>query len=203
MLVGFLVSPMKPSSDLIERHAAERRIEFGALAELELVDHFDGEIARQNELRLAGHRFQIDRAAVAGVAVDVGAQKHIVAADHQHPRFAEIFRRDQHHHGEGEQRHRNGGAQDLAAVAPERSTKHGQVEVRIHQRTAGRRPGRLRGQTHVAAPTDGLNAGVCPRRITVDYGFHLVKATLSRPAADQGFVNARPLYADLTRSRDF
>ena len=149
---------MKPSTRLDQRDAAERRIEFGPLVEFELVDHFDGEIARQNELRLARHRFEIDRAAVAGVAVDVGAEKHVVAADHQHPRFAEIFRRDQHHHREGNERHRDGRAQDLAAVAPERSTKLRQVEFGVHHRAARRRPGRLRGQTHVAAPTDGLCA---------------------------------------------
>ena len=43
-----------------QRHAAQRRIEFRQFAELELLDHLAGDIARQRKLHLAGHRF-LDR----------------------------------------------------------------------------------------------------------------------------------------------
>ena len=52
---------------LDRRYAVQRRIEFRTLAELELVDHLAGEVARQNDLRLAGHRLLVDDAAVVAI----------------------------------------------------------------------------------------------------------------------------------------
>ncbi len=96
MLSGFLVMPTNASSDLNSDTPPMAWIEFRQLVELELVDHLDGEIARQDELRLAGHRFLIDGAAVEDVLVGVGAQEHVVAADNEDARLGLIFRRDQH-----------------------------------------------------------------------------------------------------------
>ena len=72
--------------------------------------------------------------------VNVGTEKYVVAADHQHPRFAEIFRRDQHHHGKGNKRDRNRRAEILAAVAPERGAEHGKSKsASINEPRAGGR----------------------------------------------------------------
>ena len=98
---------------MVSEIAAQRRIEFRQLVELELGDDFVGEIARQNELRLAGHRLLIDDAAVDDVLVGIGAQEDVVAADDEHARLGLIFRRDHQHHAEGEQRDDDGRAQDV------------------------------------------------------------------------------------------
>ncbi len=121
---------------LDQRDAAERRIELGQLVELELGDHLGGEVAGQNKLRLADHRFLIDDAAVDHVLVGVGAQEHVVAADHEDARLGLIFRRDHGHHGEGEQRHDDGRAQDRIALAPERRAEARQIEIGVDELAA-------------------------------------------------------------------
>ena len=63
---------------LDRRNAVQRRIEFGTLAELELVDHLAGEIARQDDLRLARHRLVVDRR-IGSRLVGIGAQIDVVA----------------------------------------------------------------------------------------------------------------------------
>ena len=110
---------------LDQRDAAERRIELGQLVELELGDHFGGEIARQNELHLAGHRFRIDHAAVDDILVGVGAQEHVVAADHEHARFGRYFGGIIITTANVINATDDGRAQDLAALAPERRAELG------------------------------------------------------------------------------
>ena len=146
--------PRKPRSRLDQRDAAERRIEFGQLVELELGDDFVGEIAREHELRLAGHRLLIDNAAVDDVLVGVGAQKNVVAADDEHARLGLIFGRDDEDHDEGEQRDDDGRAQNVIALAPERGAEPRQIEIGVDMGPAQRRPARLRRQTHGATPND-------------------------------------------------
>ena len=102
-----------------QRDIAERRIEFRQLVELELGDDFGSQIARENKLRLARHRFLIDHAAVDDVLVGVGAQIHVVAADDEHARLGLIFRRDHQHHGQREESDDDGRTQDAVALLPE------------------------------------------------------------------------------------
>ena len=141
---------------LDQRDAAERRIELAALAELQLGDHFAGEIARQDELDLAGHRFRVDHAAVDDVFVGVGPQVHIIAADDEHPRLRQIFGRDHHDHGERGQRDQDGRAQDPPFIPPQRRAERRYVEIRVDELPPQRRPMRLQRHTHFAAPADRL-----------------------------------------------
>ena len=65
---------------LERRDPGNCRIELRPFAELELVDHLAGEIARKDELHLAGHRLLIDGAAVDEILVGVRTQEDVVAA---------------------------------------------------------------------------------------------------------------------------
>ena len=79
---------------LDRRHAAERRIEFRQLVELELGDHVLGEVARHDELRLARHRLLVDGIAIDQVLVGFRTQKDIVARFDDDARFRLIAGRD-------------------------------------------------------------------------------------------------------------
>jgi len=77
---------------LDRRNAVDRRIEFRPVAELEPVDHFAREIARQHKLHLAGHRLRVGSgAAVHLILVGLRPQEDVVATFDQDARFAEIF----------------------------------------------------------------------------------------------------------------
>ena len=130
----------------------EHRIEFGILVELELGDHFAGEVARQDELRLARHRFLVDGAAIDDVLVHVRTQEDVVAGFDEHARFGEIFGRDQLDDAERHQRGEDRRAQDLPFLAPQRRAKPRQVELRIDERPSAHGPSRLRRHAHFATP---------------------------------------------------
>ncbi len=125
-----------------QRDSAQRRIEFRQLVELELGDDFGGEIARENELDLAGHRLLIDHAAVDDILVGIGAQEDVVAADDEHARLGLIFRRDHQHHAEGDQGDDDGRAQDGVALLPKRGAEARQIEIGVDELPAQRGPRR-------------------------------------------------------------
>ena len=104
---------------LDRRYAVQRRIEFGTFAELELVDHLAGKVARQDDLRLAGHRLLIDGVAVAGVLVGIRPQIDVVASLDKDPRLREISRRDHLDREQRRQRDQNRRAQDFPFFAPQ------------------------------------------------------------------------------------
>ena len=80
MRIGSLIGPSRPSTALIGENRRQRRIEFGLLVEIELSDDVARQIARKNELNLAGHRLVVDQVAVADILVGIRTQKNIVAA---------------------------------------------------------------------------------------------------------------------------
>ena len=124
-----------------QRDIAERRIEFRQLVELELGDDFGSQIARENKLRLARHRFLIDHAAVDDVLVGIGAQINVVASDDEHARLGLIFRRDHQHDAQGEESDDDGRAQDAVALLPEQRAQTRQIEIGVDELPAQRRPG--------------------------------------------------------------
>ena len=75
------------------RSRAKRRIEFGALIKLELIDDLVREVARQDKLRLACHRLLID-GAVHRVFVGIRAKIDVVAPFNDHARLGLISRCD-------------------------------------------------------------------------------------------------------------
>ena len=123
-----------------QRDAADARIEFRQLVELELGDHLIGDLARHDQLGLAGHRVLIDGAAVDDVLVGVGAEEDVVAADDKDARLGLIFRRDHDDHGEGDQRHEDGRPQDRVARPPQRAAEAGEVEIGVDELPPERRP---------------------------------------------------------------
>ena len=117
------------------RYAVERRIEFGLLAELELVDHLAREVARQDDLRLAGHRLVVDR--IRGdVLVDIGAQIDVVAAFDEDPRLRLISRRNQLHDDKRDQRDQNRRAQDGPFLAPQCRAERRQIKLGVGRSSA-------------------------------------------------------------------
>ena len=142
--------PKTAEQGLDQRDSANRLVEFGHLVEFELGDHLGGEVAGEDQLRLADDGFLIDVAAVDHVFVGVRAQKHVVAADHEDARLGLIFRRDHVDHGEREQCHDYGRAQDRVALAPERCAEARKIDIGVDELPAQRRPRRRRRQTDVS-----------------------------------------------------
>jgi hypothetical protein len=141
MASGFLMTPTKPRTRLVSEILPSAGSNSRHFVKLELGDDFGSKITREDELRLACHRFLIDHAAVDDVLVGVGAQIHVVAADDEHARLGLIFRRDHQHHAEGEQRDDDGRAQDRVAPSPERRAQARQIEIGVDELPAQQRAG--------------------------------------------------------------
>ena len=139
---------------LERRDPGNCRVELRPFAELELVDHLAGEIARKDELHLAGHRLLIDGAAVDEILVGVRTQEDIVAPFDEDARLRQIFGHDHLDHGDRDQRREHGRAHDLPFVAPERRAERRQVGLRIAELVAAPGPRRLRRHTHFATPDE-------------------------------------------------
>ena len=77
-----------------QRWAAQHRVEFRPLAELELLDDFAREIARQHQLDLAGHRLLIDGRAAVDCLFRIRPQENVFARFDQDARFRLVARRD-------------------------------------------------------------------------------------------------------------
>ena len=86
--------PNSASSDFSGDKSLQHRIEFRPLGELVLLDDLAGEIARQQQLHLAGHGFGIERAALL-VALAVRPQEDVLAPVDQDARFGLVARGDQ------------------------------------------------------------------------------------------------------------
>jgi hypothetical protein len=99
-----------------QARTGQHRIELRTFAELELLDHLAREIARQNELDLAGHRLLVDRRAAIDRLFSVRPEKNVLAGLDQHPRFRPVARRDHVDRGKS-QRRRQAAAAGLPLIA--------------------------------------------------------------------------------------
>ena len=79
--------PNRPSSTLSGEVPLTAGSNSGLAGELFLLDHLAGEIARQHDLELAGHRFRIDGGDGAAGLVGFGAQEHVLAHLEQQARL--------------------------------------------------------------------------------------------------------------------
>ncbi len=126
--------------DLDRGEPGEHRIEFRAFAELELFDHLAGEVARQHKLHLAGHRFLVDGAAVGNILIGFRPQEHVAVLLDEEPRLGLVFRWNDLHHAERDERDQNRRAEDRPFPAPQHCAERRQVELRIARRSIVRRP---------------------------------------------------------------
>ena len=92
MLERILGEPEEAERIAHQRHAAQRGIEFRQLAELELLDHLAGEIARQRELHLAGHRFRIDGAVALVAPFSASGRKNTFSRPSIRMRASDLYR---------------------------------------------------------------------------------------------------------------
>ena len=104
MLHRILDDAEEPRIGADGRDAAQHRIEFRPLGELELLDDLARKIAREDELDLAGHRLLIDGGAALERLLGVRPQEDVLAGLDQDPRFRLVSRRDVVDRREGEQR---------------------------------------------------------------------------------------------------
>ena len=79
--------PSMPSTVLTGDTPPSVESNSGQLVELELGDHVSGEVARQDELRLAGHRLLVGGIAVDQILVGFRAQEDVVAQFDDDARF--------------------------------------------------------------------------------------------------------------------
>ena len=115
-----------------ERDAAQRGIELGQLAELQLLDHLAREIARQRELHLAGHRLLIDRAlTIHRVLFGNRADEDVLASLDQDTGLGLEFRRDQIDADEGQRRDRDRGAEHPPSLAHKRAADGAEIELAV------------------------------------------------------------------------
>ena len=152
MLSGSLARPKRPSTALIGETPFSAGSNSGTLAELELVDHLAGEIARQDDLRLARHRLLVDRAASL-VLVGVGPQIDVVAPLDEDARLPRIAGRDQLNGDKREQPDKNRRPQDLPFLAPQRRAERRQIELAVGRASGA---GRRRRRTHRKTPRNKL-----------------------------------------------
>ena len=120
--------PKSPSDGADQRGAAQHRIEFRLLAELELLDDVARQIARQHELHLARHRLLIDRGAALQALLGFRPEENVLAGLDQHPRFGFVARRDQIDGDEGEAGGDKRQPDDPALLAPQRAAERAEIE---------------------------------------------------------------------------
>ena len=115
-----------------DRHAAQGRIEFRLLVELELLDDGERDVARLQNLRLAGEHFDVDAIANLGrLPLGLGPQENVLAALDQEARFGFVSRGDE---VDGEKRQYGGDQSrndDLPLLAPERRSERAKVELPV------------------------------------------------------------------------
>ena len=130
--------------DLEPQQAAQDRIEFPPLAELEFPDDLAGEVAREHELYLAGDGLRVHHGASFGEFFGLGAQKDVFSGFDQHPRLGFVQGRDQLRGGKGEASCRQGQADDPVLPAPQRPPERTDVELIHGLRNAKARSRHLR-----------------------------------------------------------
>ena len=120
--------PNRASSDFSGDKPLQHRIEFRPLGELVLLDDLAGEIARQHQLHLAGHRLGIERGALL-VALAVRPQEHVLAPVDQDARFGLVAGRDQVDRGERDHQRQHRRDDDPAPLAHQRLAERMQIEI--------------------------------------------------------------------------
>ena len=118
------------------RGAAQHGIEFRPLRELELLDHLAGNIARENELHLAGHRLLVDGGAALERLLRVRPQEDVLAGLDQDARFGLVSRRDVVDRREGEKRGDQREPDDQEFLAPERAAESPKIDLGVGLRYA-------------------------------------------------------------------
>ena len=124
------------------RNALQHRIEFRPLGELVLLDDLARQIARQQQLHLAGDGFGVERAALL-VALAVRPQEHVLAPVDQDARFGLVARRDQVDGGERQHERQHRRNDDPAPLAHQRLAERMQIEIagsEARRRSAGSEP---------------------------------------------------------------
>ena len=153
--------PDDPQEHPNGRAAAQHRIELRPLAQLECLDHVAGEVARQDELDLAGDRLLINGAA---------AIQGFLGILNQDARFRFVARRRQVHGRKrktgGKQRQRS----DQALAAPHGTAERGQVQFvdGVDHRVS---PFRRHRRNHDRLPTLALIVRDSPRGDYIPLGF--------------------------------
>ncbi len=106
--------------------AARRRIELLIVGKHFFLDDFAREVAREQQLHLARHRFRIDRCAIAAL-VGFGAQKYVLTPFEQQPRLRLIARRDCIDDKKGQPGGEKREAEDARLFLPQVPAKAAQV----------------------------------------------------------------------------
>ena len=112
--------------------AFQHRIEFRPLGELVLLDDLERELARQQQLNLAGHRFRV-RAAALIVAIAARTQEGVLAAVDQDSRLGFVARRDQVHDRQRDDQRKQRRRDDQMLFAGERLPDQPHVDVAVRR----------------------------------------------------------------------
>ena len=153
---------------LDRRHAVQHRIEFRPLGELVLLDDVTRQIARQQQLHLAGDGFGVERGALL-VALAIRSQKDVFAPVDQDARFGLVARRNQVDGDQRQQQRQCGRDQHPGALAVQGMAECAQIEIaklwRRHGRDRSRHRPSLRLAKHRRAEQGPAGrAGLCNRR---------------------------------------
>ena len=174
---------------LQRRKALQHRIEFRALGQLVLLDDLARQIARQQQLHLAGDGLGVDRIALV-VALAVRPQEHVLAAIDQDARFGFVSRGDHVDGGERQHQRHHRRNDDPAALAHQGLTERMQVEI------AGFRRGDLLGGGGLAR----RRARLCSTACAAGAGFATLAPPRPCPCLHARTLNASHTPADATDS---